>query len=81
MPIDQTDTPSTTPEPVEIWVCGHTRKCGWKGLEHERLDAPCKRFSTGGLKVTAQVCPKCGNDEFYVRKATPATKAPKGTAS
>ena len=46
---------------AEIWRCGHTRKCEWKGsrdeLAEERRDG-----------LIQHVCPRCGNDEFYVDK-------------
>lgn len=49
----------------EIWVCGHTRKCGWKGKQSELVFVEDKdRFK---IKSSTGTCPKCGNDAFYVR--------------
>lgn len=51
----------------EIWVCAHTRKCQWQGRYEDLIDQPCRKIRG----MTKQVCPKCKNDAFYVRK-TPA---------
>lgn len=50
---------------TEIWVCGHTRKCKWQGRYDELVGVPDRRMGPG---VTRSVCPRCGNEEFYVRK-------------
>ncbi len=50
-------------KPIEIFFCCRIRKCGWRGQEHE-LFPVTKRRNPG---VMYQVCPKCGEDEFYVR--------------
>lgn len=45
----------------EIYVCGHTRKCKWKGLLSEQKQ---RRDEIG----YTYICPRCGNDSFYVRE-------------
>jgi uncharacterized protein (DUF983 family) len=58
---DFTDMETTeSTKSTEVWHCGHTRKCQWKG-PHESLVQRPERFGTTGT------CPRCGNDEFYVR--------------
>ncbi|MDE2100815.1 MAG: hypothetical protein KGL39_26450 [Patescibacteria group bacterium] len=56
---------------TEIWVCGHTKKCGWsdpqselKYIEEDKLP----------LKTYRGSCPKCGQTKtgFYVRKVKPS---------
>jgi len=53
---------------AEIWSCDHTRKCGWEGRQDDLLQVPDRAMGPG---VTQGVCPKCGNDEFYVREPIP----------
>lgn len=48
----------------EYWQCGHTRKCGWIG-EYEDLGG-VKNTEHDNINMTDSVCPKCGNDDFYV---------------
>jgi len=55
---------------AEIWHCAHTRKCGWKGPYEGLLQLPDTEM-VRGVKATKGVCPKCGNDSFYVRKPIP----------
>jgi hypothetical protein len=50
--------------PTEVWRCCHTRKCKWKGSREELHGVPHKEIP--GAKQL--VCPRCGNDEFYVDK-------------
>lgn len=57
--------PATGSQATEIWVCGHTRKCKWQGRYDELVGVPDRRMGPG---VTRSVCPRCGNEEFYVRK-------------
>jgi hypothetical protein len=52
----------------ELWVCGHTRKCGWSGAHSELVQIPDKRMAHLAIKCTKGTCPKCGGDSFYVRK-------------
>lgn len=46
---------------IEIVQCTKTRKCKWEGLESQYLE---RRVSSIEGKM---VCPRCANDEFYVR--------------
>jgi hypothetical protein len=58
------ESPSEMPDSEEIWVCGHTRKCGWRGLESE-LDWSA---SVGMLQTRQGICPECGHDEFQIMR-------------
>lgn len=46
---------------TDLYVCSHTRKCGWRGSYAQLSSRP------SGSNCTRQICPKCGNHEFYVR--------------
>lgn len=35
------------------------RKCGWEGLDEDRIEKPTDNI------WTELCCPKCGNNEFY----------------
>ena len=48
----------------EYWQCSHIRKCKWVG-EYKDLDE-VKDKQHSDINMTNSVCPKCGNDEFYV---------------
>lgn len=52
---------------AEVWVCGHTRKCRWKGTEKELVYVPSTDRLSNILGVTKATCPRCGGDSFYVR--------------
>lgn len=67
--LDEIALKYTKQQSVEIWVCGHTKKCGWSGLQSELVyvaDNP-GRFK---LPSSTGTCPKCGQHKkgFYVRK-------------
>lgn len=51
-------------KPIEIWICGHTVKCGWQGQNHELIYIP---DSSKSLRCTTGTCPKCGNNAFWIR--------------
>lgn len=51
----------------ELWVCGHTRKCGWKGRFYDLKSKPDPMSERVGIPVTKSVCPKCDGDSFYIR--------------
>lgn len=46
----------------EYWQCTHIRKCKWVG-ENKDLD---KVKQHSDINMINSVCPKCGNDEFYI---------------
>ena len=48
----------------EYWQCGHTRKCKWIGEYKDLDEVRNKQHSKIGM--TDLVCPKCGNNEFYI---------------
>lgn len=50
--------------------CG-SRKCGWTGMEGDLLNIPDPKHSQGTLKVTTNVCPKCGGDKYSFIKRKP----------
>ena len=52
---------------TEIWVCGHTKKCGWSGPQSELKYI---KVESSPLRVSKGSCPKCGQVKtgFYVRK-------------
>lgn len=47
---------------VEVWTCGHTRKCKWKGVEC------CLKLRQVAPHEYESVCPSCGGNEFYIKK-------------
>lgn len=49
----------------EIWLCSHTKKCGWKGQEQDLVYIPTRKYKS--INSTTGTCPKCGNKTFYVR--------------
>jgi len=53
---------------AEMWICCHTRKCGWEGRQEQLLQVPHRELGPGAAKG---VCPKCGSEEFYVREPIP----------
>lgn len=70
-PVTAIETNSASPgHTEELWVCGHTKKCGWKGKKEEILHVPIpakSKLFVKGLNASQSSCPKCGNHEFYVR--------------
>jgi hypothetical protein len=56
----------------EIWVCSHTRKCGWVGRSGELKYVPSKDWP----RCSVGVCPKCGDSSFYIRQ--PKALPPQG---
>ena len=60
---------------IEIWVCGHTKKCGWSGPQSELKYI---EVESAPLKVSKGSCPKCGQVKtgFYVRKVKPSNGLP-----
>jgi len=61
------DTNMTETTETEIWVCGHTKKCGWSGPQSELKYI---KVESSPLRVSKGSCPKCGQVKtgFYVRK-------------
>lgn len=52
----------------DVYVCGHTKKCGWKGFNRELIQVPDVKFNKQhNIKSTRGTCPKCGCGEFYIR--------------
>lgn len=49
---------------LEIWRCSHVRKCKWEGLKEELHAVLDKKDPM----ITHHVCPRCGNDDFYVAR-------------
>lgn len=68
--IDNLSTTQPT-APVELWVCGRTKKCGWKGLQTDLVYVPDLKCSRQDLNPKVGTCPKCGRRDFYVRKVVP----------
>lgn len=58
-------------EQDDIYICGHTRKCKWKGSRSQLVDRP---EPNSPILCWTQVCPRCGNDAFYVRNADGSKK-------
>lgn len=58
---------------TEIWVCGHTKKCGWSGPQSELKYI---EVEIAPLRVSKGSCPKCGQVKtgFYVRKVKPSNE-------
>lgn len=59
----------------EIWICCHTRKCGWRGQNSE-LSSVRDKEGRFALPSWTSVCPKCGGKEFYVRDINEITYGP-----
>jgi len=51
-------------KPDELWHCTHTKKCRWVGHEEELIQIPYPKLHQS---ATRGVCPRCGNESFYVR--------------
>ena len=48
----------------KYWQCSHIRKCKWIG-KYEDLDS-VRNTEHSDVYMTDCVCPRCGNEEFYV---------------
>ena len=47
--------------------CCKVRKCKWSGLESELISVKNKKETKKyGCEISDNVCPDCGNKEFYV---------------
>ncbi len=56
--------------PIEIYFCHRTKNCGWRGA-HDDLRSI--RDSSPGFDIFKMVCPRCGNNAFWVKKLADLT--------
>jgi len=55
-------------KPIEIFICGHLKKCGWQGQQHE-LEYRMNPVRPGPKTCLASTghCPQCGSSVFFIR--------------
>lgn len=58
-------TKDPIPKEHELYVCEHSRKCGWRGRNAELVEKPDSKWP-GSCTLT---CPNCGGESFYIRDA------------
>jgi len=55
-------------EPIEIFICGHLKKCGWQGQQHELKYRPNPtRPGPKTLPTSTGHCPECDGTRFFIR--------------